>query len=246
MRKYLLVIGCICLLSISGIAQPLRIAVAANAQFVAEKLKAAFQKQTGIATELVVGSSGKLTAQIEQGAPFGVFLSADIKYPQELYSKGFSTAEPKIYAYGTLVLWTLKTIDLSKGLQVLLQPGVHTIAIGNPQTAPYGEAAVQAFTKQQLLTSLTPKLVYGESIAQVNQYLLSGAADVAFTAQSVVMDPAMAGKGKWIAVPEHLYDAIAQGVVIIKNNATAAASQQFYDFLFSAPAKAIFTAYGYK
>lgn len=248
MLKYLSILFLAMALPVAAFCQPLRIAVAANAQFVAGKLQEAFQKETGVATTLTVSSSGKLTAQIEQGAPFGVFLSADMKYPEELFRRGLTTGAPKIYAYGTLVLWTLKNIDLSKGLQVTLLPDVKTIAIGNPKTAPYGEATIQALDKQRLLQQVTSKLVYGESIAQVNQYLLSGAADLAFTAQSVVMDPAMQNKGKWVAVDEKWYNPIAQGVVMIKNNnaAVTKAAQQFYQFLFSPAAKAIFTAYGYK
>jgi molybdate transport system substrate-binding protein len=248
MLKYLSILFLAMALPVAAFCQPLRIAVAANAQFVAGKLQEAFQKETGVATTLTVSSSGKLTAQIEQGAPFGVFLSADMKYPEELFRRGLTTGAPKIYAYGTLVLWTLKNIDLSKGLQVTLLPDVKTIAIGNPKTAPYGEATIQALDKQRLLQQVTSKLVYGESIAQVNQYLLSGAADLAFTAQSVVMDPAMQNKGKWVAVDEKWYNPIAQGVVMIKSNnaAVTKAAQQFYQFLFSPAAKAIFTAYGYK
>src|SRR3954462_397194 len=163
---------CVCIFfALAVTAQQLHIAVAANAQFVANKLKEAFKKETGINAVLTIGSSGKLTAQIEQGAPFNVFLSADMKYPEELYSKGLTTGKPQVYAYGALVLWAIKDSNLAKDLSTLLNKDLKKIAIANPKLAPYGEAAVQALTKQNLLSRVQQKVVYGESIAQVNQYL---------------------------------------------------------------------------
>src|SRR4051794_30187824 len=216
--KYLLCLCGFLLFTLASFAQQLHIAVAANAQFVANKLKEAFKKETGIDAALTISSSGKLTAQIEQGAPFNVFLSADMKYPEELYSKGLTTGKPQVYAYGALVLWTLKDIKLASDLSILSNSNVLKIAIANPKLAPYGEAAVQALTKQNLLSGVRQKVVYGESIAQVNQYLLSGAADVAFTAKSVVLDSAVSNKGKWVEVNPKWYSPIAQGVVIIRQS----------------------------
>ena len=246
--KYLLCSFVFCLLALIVVAQPLQIAVAANAQFVAGKLKEAFKQETGIDADLTVSSSGKLTAQIAQGAPFNLFLSADTKYPEALYSKGFTTAKPQVYAYGALVLWTIKNINLTKELSVLLSKDVQKIAIANPKLAPYGEAAIQALTKQKILTQIQQKIVYGESIAQVNQYLLSGAADVVFTAKSVVLDPAVSNKGKWIEVAQKWYPPIAQAVVVIRqpDAGQMAAANKFYQFLFSNKAKEILNQYGYK
>jgi molybdate transport system substrate-binding protein len=244
--KYTFLLVFFCLIACLSQAQKVRIAVAANAQFVSQKLKEAFKKETGIDANLTVGSSGKLTAQIEQGAPFDVFLSADMKYPQELFTKSLTTAKPAVYAYGTLVLWSFKKRDFSKGLATVLNSDINRIAVANPKLAPYGEATIAALTKQNLLQKAQPKIVYGESISQVNQYLLSGAAEVAFTAKSVVLDTAMAGKGTWIEVNKSLYKPIEQGVIIIKNSANVAAAQKFYQFLFSSKAKAIFSKYGYK
>ncbi len=226
-------------------AQPLRVAVAANAQFVAVQLKEAFKKQTGINAELTVGSSGKLTAQIEQGAPFDVFLSADMKYPQELYAKSLTTQQPAIYAYGSLVLWSHHKRDLSNGVQAILQADVHKIAVANPKLAPYGEATLQVLDKLHLWKKAESRIVYGESISQVSQYLLSGAADMAFTSKSVVLDSAMRNTGSWVAIDSTLYQPIAQGIVIMKSSANLAAARQFYKFLLSPAAKAIFRKYGY-
>ena len=243
--KYALVTLSIFLFTFSN-AQQLRVAVSANAQFVSLKLKEEFKKETGIDADLTVSSSGKLTAQIEQGAPFDVFMSADMKYPQELTDKGLTTDAPKVYAYGTLVMWSLQKRDLSKGLLVVLNSDIQKIAVANPKLAPYGEATIAALTKQNLLERAQPKIVYGESISQVNQYLLSGAAEIAFTAKSVVMDTAMNGKGNWVEVNKKMYNPIAQGVVVIKASANAEAAQKWLAFLFSKKAKAIFTKYGYR
>lgn len=246
MKKQLVFIATL-LLPFISMAQHLRIAVAANAQFVAKTLAAEFKKETGVDAELVVGASGKFTTQIEQGAPFDVFLSADMKYPQELYDKCFTTAKPKEYAYGTLVIWTTKKdLGLSKGLYSLTNPAVGKIAVANPKLAPYGEAAIQALTHLKLLEKVQPNIVYGESIAQVNQYLLTGATDVALTAKSVVLDPSESSKGKWVEVKSNLYQPIAQGVVILKTAAGNKQAQQFYNFIFSKQAKQIFKKYGYQ
>jgi molybdate transport system substrate-binding protein len=229
-------------------AQKMRIAVAANAQFVAKKLADEFKKETDIDVDLIVGSSGKLTTQIEQGAPFDVFLSADMKYPQELADKTLTLDQPRIYAYGQLVMWTLNKDAKLTQLSDLTLPIFHKIAVANPALAPYGEATMQALGKLKLAEQLKDKIVYGESIAQVNQYLLTGATEVAFTAKSIVLDPEQADKGKWVAVNEKLYQPIAQGVVILKSSAgkNLNDAQKFYTFLFGPKAKKILKAYGYK
>ncbi len=232
------------LIPLQASSQELRIAVAANAQFVTQALKKVFEEESGIKTTLIVSSSGKLTAQIKQGAPFDVFLSADMKYPETLYKEGDAADKPEVYAYGKLVLWTFGDIDLSKGINAIKDQKITKFAIANPQTAPYGVAAVEALKKAGLYDNVKSKLVYGESISQVNQYLLSGAADIALTAKSVVLSPAMKSKGKWVEVDDTLYEPIAQGVVITKA-AQKKEANKFYKFLFSKKAQVIFEKYGY-
>ena len=199
--KKLILLLLLCPLTL--LAQPLRVAVAANAQFVMERVKAAFQKKTGTPMELIVSSSGKLTTQIQQGAPYDIFLSADMAYPQTLYKAGLTTSAPVVYAYGSLVLWTLTDLPLTTDLRVLSDPAVRHIALANPATAPYGEAAVSFLKFRKRLDTVKPKIVYGESIAQVNQYVLTGAAEVGFTAKSVVLDPSLKQRGHWIDLPNH-------------------------------------------
>lgn len=226
--------------------QPLRVAVAANAQFVMEKISAAFQQKTGITVETIISSSGKLTTQIQQGAPFDVFLSADMAYPQTLYREGFTTAAPVVYGYGSLVLWTLTDLPLSADLNILLNPAIRRIAIANPIMAPYGEAAVSLLRISKLTDKVQSKLVYGESISQVNQYVLSGSAEVGFTAKSVVLDPGLQQRGHWIDLPRSGYKPIAQGVVILKQSSQGKAAGQFVAFLRSPAALRIFRQFGYR
>jgi molybdate transport system substrate-binding protein len=225
-------------------AQAVKVAVAANAQFVVEDLRKAFKAESGMDLEPIVSSSGKLTAQIRNGAPYEVFLSADTKYPDELHKAGFAAQAPKVYAYGSLVLWSREKRDLPQNLNFLTGSQIAKIAVANPRLAPYGEAAVQALTYHKLYAKVEKKLVFGESIAQVNQYVLSGAAPVGFTAKSVVLDPATAGKGAWVEVDRKAYQPIAQSVVLLKT-AQSTGARQFYQFLSGATAKAIFRKYGY-
>lgn len=228
--------------------QTVRVAVAANAQFVTDALKEAFHKKNSADVQVVVSSSGKLTAQITHGAPYDIFLSADMKYPQHLYTAGYALNAPEVYAYGSLVLWVLKTVNLAEGLDVLRSDAIKTIAVANPATAPYGVATIQALKKAGIYDAVKDKIVYGESIAQVNQYLLSGAADAAFTAQSVVKAPALVHKGRWIEPADTLYSPIRQGAVILKHAASSDLKdvKAFYEFLSSPEGKSIFKSFGYK
>ncbi|MBF0512202.1 MAG: molybdate ABC transporter substrate-binding protein [Candidatus Omnitrophica bacterium] len=229
-------------------AGDITVAGAANIQFTLEDLKAEFTRETGISVKAVFSSSGKLTAQIENGAPFDIFMSADMKYPERLYQDGFSSQAPKVYAYGRLVLWTMKNIDLSKGIPVLSEAVVQKIALADPQLAPYGLQAVHTLKFYQLFQPLKKKYVIGENISQVNQFITTGAADIGLTAQSVVLAPPMKDKGKWVQVDPQSYEPIAQGVIVLKyaqqNHSKEA--REFYEFLFSSPAQEIFKKYGYK
>lgn len=228
-------------------AEPLTVAVAANVKFAFTDLQQAFTRETGIPVRAAFGSSGKLTAQIERGAPFDVFLSANMKYPKALYDHKLAMSEPTIYANGVLVLWTVKPLDLARGMQVLSDPAVKKIALANPKLAPYGREAVNALDHAKLRDKVSAKLVYGESISQTSQYIDSGAVDVGFTAKSIVLAPTVKGKGHWVEVPRNSYQPIAQGVVILKHGADthAKAAQRFVKFLASPAARAIFRKYGY-
>ncbi len=222
-----------------------RIATAANMQFVMEQLTATFKEETGVSCEVVVSSSGKLYAQIMEGAPYDLLVSADLKYPDELYKNKRTTSPPKVYAYGQLALWTmLDTLSLS--LNLLSDNRLEHIAIANPKTAPYGRAAIEVLAHHKLLELVNDKLVYGESIAQTNQFIISKSAEVGFTSMSVVLSDEMKGKGRWMAINKNDYSPIEQGVVMLNNRKTENSEvQKFYDFLFSEKGKNILKKFGY-
>lgn len=231
--------------------QGITIATAANVQYAMQELIQAFTQKEGILCQTVIGSSGKLTAQIKAGAPYDLFVSANMKYPNALHQKGFTTSTPQVYAQGKLVLWTQqKNLNPSAQLlpQFLTQSHVKHVALANPKTAPYGEAALQVLQKKELAGKLKGKLVYGESISQTNQFILSQNAEVGFTAKSVVVSPKMKGKGKWVEINSELYAPIQQGVVLLKqsNPQKVAQARKFYDFLFSDTAQKILEKYGYQ
>lgn len=221
------------------------IATAANMQFAMEKLTNEFTKQTGIKCELVISSSGKLTAQIKEGAPYDVFIAANMKYPEEIYNSGLAENQPQIYAYGKLVLWSMvEGIEVS--LELLQENSIHHIALANPKTAPYGLAATEVLNHHSIYKKVESKLVFGESIAQTNQFITSKSAEIGFTAMSVVLSPEMKDKGKWIEIDKSTYTPIEQGVVVVKHNEHSNKSAiKFYEFLFSEKAKDILTNFGY-
>lgn len=229
-------------------AEPLTVAIAANLKYVFDDLAAEFKKETGIETQSVLNSSGKIAAQIRNGAPFDVFMSADMGFPEGLYKDGYATTIPKVYAYGTLVLWTQKNVDLSRGVAGLADASVGKVAIANPKVAPFGQQAIKALEYYKVRAAVGPKLVYGESITQVSQYVDTEAADVGFSAKSIVVAPETAGKGKWVDVPVGSYQPIAQGVVILKHGSetNGEAARKFYEFIQSVMARAIFAKNGYK
>lgn len=236
------------LAGISHAADSLTVAVAANVKFVFDDLASSFTKETGIEIKPVYSSSGKIFSQIVEGAPYDLFLSADIAFPEKLFRDGHATAAPKVYAFGKLALWTIrKDLDLDKGLQILADPGVRRVAVANPKVAPYGAEALKAIDKLGLKSSVEPKLVFSENIAQVIQFADSGNVDAGLTAKSLVIAPEMKGRGRWIDVPQTAYNPIAQGAVVLKhgqiNNPESAS--RFYDFLFSTKARNLLAVYDY-
>lgn len=228
-------------------AGTLSVAVAANMQYVFADIKAEFKKETGHEVLASFSSSGKFAIQIMNGAPYDVFLSADMEYPEHLYAKGFTTNTPKVYAYGSLVLWSMKNLDLSQWQTLLTDNRVKKIALANPKTAPYGREAIRVLTYYKLNDKVQSKLVFGESISQTNQYIQSGVVELGFTAKSIVTSPEMDGQGKWIDLPLDSYQAIAQGAVILKHakETNDVSAQQFFDFLFSTKVRRILERNGY-
>ncbi len=232
----------------AGGPNTLVVATAANVQFAMADLEKAFEASTDYQIDAVVSSTGKLTAQIVQGAPYDLLIAANQKYPESLIERGDAQGPVRTYALGSLVLWTTRDLSIGLGMSLLdeLPPG-DKIAIANPENAPYGTESIRALRARGQYDRLQSQLIYGESIAQTNQYIISGAAAVGFTAKSVVLSPNMEEKGQWITVPDNLYEPIKQGVVAttygMENHPEAV--QAFLEFLFSAEAQTIFRNYGY-
>lgn len=219
------------------------VAVAANMQHPFAALREAFQKDSGIKIKTIVAASGQLTAQIRNGAPFDIFLSADSKYPVALQTSGHAAASPETYALGKLTLWSRMALDSLPALSELNDKAIRTLGIANPDLAPYGLAAIKALENSGIYQHYAPRLVYAQSIAQLNQYIALGTVDAAITAASARAIPQLAArKGYWLEIPASCYPAIHQDVVILKNNPSVA---QFYRFLFSPAAQQILLDYGY-
>lgn len=235
----LLLVGCT-----STSKDYITIATAANVQFAMEEIVEEFGRQTGIKARLTTSSSGKLTAQIREGAPYDAFVSADLKYPKEIESQGLALFPPQVYARGQLALWSSQN-DWQVSLGTLSNPQIAHIAIANPKTAPYGIAAIQTLERVGILDAVKNKLVYGESISQTNQFIITGAVDLGFTALSVLRAPIMHDESNWIPLDTTLYDPILQGVVLINTSHHLKDAQSFYDFLFTPSAKGILQKYGY-
>ena len=232
----------------NGRQSVLTIAAAANIQFAMEAIETAFEQKHDMEIDIVISSSGKLAAQIMQGAPYSVFLSANKAYPEAIIENGQAEDTVLTYAYGNLVLWTIKDIALDTNLAFLQNTTINKVAIANPQSAPYGQQAINSLEKAKQQSVINEKLIYGESVAQVNQYILSGAVEVGFTSKSSVLAPACKNTGKWSEVPTDSYKPIEQGVICTKygKKIHPEGSQAFLDFLFSNTAQEILEQHGYR
>jgi molybdate transport system substrate-binding protein len=235
-------------LSASGVfAQPVRVAVAANARYVVKKLAEDFKKRSGIAVEVISGSSGKLTAQIKNGAPYAIFLSADMDFAQTVFNDGFALAQPRVYALGSLIVGSTMGVDMKNWQQYISSQAPGKIAIANPKLAPYGKAAEQALRKLQLYDKAESRLVFGESISQVNTYVLKGAVNIGFTTASLVYELPAGSNFTWQKINPADYQPIKQGAVLLKyaKNKNYINNKRFFDYLFSTDAKSIFRKFGY-
>ena len=230
-------------------AGEIKIAVAANVSYAIEPLKKAFYAlypKTNI--EVILGSSGKLTAQIKNGAPYELFMSADMQYPEVLYKEGIAVTQPIVYAQGALAYFSVDPQDFTQGIKLLTDDKIQKIAIANPKTAPYGVAAVEALKHAKIYDEVKEKLVYGESISQTVAYA-TRAADIGLIAKSSLFSPSMVHFKEgvnWSDVEERLYTPIDQGMVILKKAEYNPEVKAFYDFMLSGEAKEILKNFGYR
>lgn len=216
-------------------SQELAIAAAADLSSALQDIGNRFEKNTGIRVRLSFGASGALTQQIENGAPFDLFFSADMDYPRQLIKDG-QADESSLYEYavGKLVLWVPGDSPLDvehKGMQVLLDPSVEKISIANPQHAPYGRAAVAALKHAGLYERLADRFVTGENISQAAQFVESGNAQAGFVALAHAAAPSMQGKGKYWEITADYYPPLAQGAVVLSRSPHKKEAEQFLAFI---------------
>jgi len=242
------VIASLCLmLPLCVWAAEVRVAVAANFAGPMKDLAAVFESQTGHKLLLTPGASGKFYAQITNGAPFDVFLSADDETPQKLEKVGKAVQGSRFtYAVGRLILWSPKDNGVADGIDILKKGDFRFLAIANPRVAPYGIAAVQTMQKIGVLSKLEPKVVQGENISQTHQFVTSGNADLGFVALSQVWQNGKLKSGSGWLVPETYHDALRQDAVLLEAGKQSEAAQALMNFLKSEKAREIMTAYGYK
>ncbi|HHE05705.1 MAG TPA: molybdate ABC transporter substrate-binding protein [Epsilonproteobacteria bacterium] len=230
------------------IAGSINIAVAANVSFAMNELKKAFHiLYPDTVANVTLGSSGKLTAQIKNCAPYELFMAANMMYPKALYKEGLAVNEPVIYAQGGIAFFSGKKQDFTQDMKFLDSESIKKIALANPKTAPYGKAAIEAMQSAELLPGIEEKFVYAETVSQTVTYAIT-AADVGFIAKSSLYSPTMSEykKGEhWADVDTDLYTPINQGIVILKEGKGNKEVKAFYDFMQSPQAKKILQAYGY-
>jgi molybdate transport system substrate-binding protein len=215
-------------------APALAVAAASDLQSVMPALASRFERETSRRVTLTFGSSGNFFSQIQNGAPFDLFFSADVDYPRRLEAAGLTepgTLQP--YAIGRLVLYasTASRLDLGRGLAVLTDARVRRIAIANPEHAPYGRAAVAALTHERLYDEVRAKLVLGENVSQAAQFVQSGNAQAGLLALSLALAPALRTSGTYVDVPAAFYPTIEQAAVVIKTSSRKDAARQFLAFL---------------
>jgi len=227
----------------------INIAVAANVSYAISSLQKEFHKlYPDINTRIILGSSGKLTAQISNGAPYDIFLSANMKYPNKLYKDKIAITKPTIYAKGTLAIFSPNQRSFRHGLQLLKSKLVKRIAIANPKTAPYGKATFEALQTLNILDDIKSKIIYGESISQTVSYTTM-AADVGIVAKSSLYSQQLKKYHEnvhWVEVDKSLYTPINQGIVILKHAQQNKKVKAFYDFVLSKKGKNILKRYGYQ
>ena len=227
-------------------ADEVQVAVAANFTVPMQAIASAFEKDTGHKAQLAFGSSGKFYAQIKNGAPFQVFLSADVETPAKLEQEGMAVSGTRFtYAIGKLALWSAKEGVVDGRGEVLKTGHFAHLAIANPKLAPYGAAAIEVLKKLGLLEGVQPKFVQGENIAQTHQFIASGNAELGFVALSQVMKDGKLNSGSAWIVPANLHTPIRQDAVILANGKGNAAATALLAYLKSDKAKTIIRSFGY-
>jgi molybdate transport system substrate-binding protein len=224
------------------------VAAASDLVYAINEIAGNFEKATGCTVRVSAGSSGNFFSQIENGAPFDIFFSADIEYPKKLESEGLATAgSTYLYAVGKIALWVRSDsrLDVSRGFEVLRDPSIQKLSIANPQHAPYGRAAEQALRGAGVYDAVKDRLVLGENISQAAQFVESGNAEVGVLALSLVLSPPLKDKGRLWNIPENLYSPIRQGAVVLSGSKNPQGAQQFLAYIKSPAIASLLERYGF-
>ena len=246
MLRKLLIVGAL-LVSRGALADEIQVAVAANFTAPMQKIAADFEKDTGHKVQLIFGATGKLYAQIRNGAPFDLLLAADDETPARLENEGAAVAKSRFtYAIGKLVLWSAKPGVVDAKGEVLNKAAFRYLAITNPKLAPYGQAAIEALTALKRLEPLQPKFVQGENISQTYQFIASGNAELGFVALSQIMKDGKLAEGSAWTVPPSLYSPIRQDAVLLEKGRDKAAARLLLNYLASEKSRSVIRSYGYE
>jgi molybdate transport system substrate-binding protein len=241
-----LLFACALLLSLSAQAGKITIAAAADMKFAMDEIITTFKKvNPGDEVDVIYGSSGKFHTQIQQGAPYDLYFSADIAFPRALAGIGFAASEVKPYAFGRIVLWSASLDTSRMTLGSLTDPKITRIAIANPKHAPYGKRAEEALRASGLWDRVEHKLVYGENIAHTAQFVQTGNAQVGIIALSLAINPELAKKGGYWLIPDSLHQPLEQGYIITKRSANNTLAWRFADYMGGPSARAVMVKYGF-
>lgn len=227
--------------------QKINIVAAANLKVALDSINTVFKIQNpNIDTQITYGASRKLFEQISNGAPFDLFFSADMDYPNKLKESKLTRSEIKMYAIGKLAIWSKKTDPNKRKINSLLDGNINKIALANPTTAPYGEKALESLKFYKVYDKIKDKIVFGENITQTAQFVTTGAADIGIVALSLALTPNMQSEGgKYYIIPQKSYSPLEQGCVLLKHAQGNANATKFYNFISSKKAVAILKYYGY-
>lgn len=226
-------------------SQSVTITAAADLRYAMPDLVALYQKINPSAKiDVIYGSSGNAFQQIQNSAPYDIFFSADIMYPQKLKEKGLTLSKPKLYAIGRIVIWS-PTLDVSKGMNSFLDNKINKIALANPEHAPYGKRGEEALKYYGIYDKIKSKLVLGENVSQTAQYVVTGNAEIGILALSLVLSPAMKNQGKYFLIDSKSHNPLEQAYVILKHAQNNKEAVKFTKFIASPQARAIFKQYGF-
>jgi molybdate transport system substrate-binding protein len=248
-RRMMIAILTIAWLSTPSNAQTrkLMVAAASDLKYALDSLIVVYQStHKDVAIMTTYGSSGKFFEQISNGAPFDLFFSADVAYPEKLAALGKTGGQPiHKYGRGRIVIWSKRLDPNTAGMKSLTDKKIKKIAIANPEHAPYGRRAVEAMKHGNIYDQVSGKLVYGENISQAAQFVTTGAADAGIVALSLALSPAMKSQGKYFLIPENYHQPLEQAVVILKQAANNPDARTFQEFILGTRAKAILTYFGF-